>query len=137
VDAKQVTLVQQTFEKAAALGDQVADIFYNELFAIDPALRGMFKGDMTEQKKKLLTMLAMVVRSLHVPEAILKPVQGLGVKHLDYGVKPEHYTMVGNALLRTLKKGLGADYTAEVESAWTAAYTTLSNLMKEAAHGAK
>jgi hemoglobin-like flavoprotein len=137
VDAKQVTLVQQTFEKAAALGEQVADIFYAELFAIEPALQSMFKGNMAEQKKKLLAALAMVVRSLHVPEAIIKPAQSLAVKHLDYGVKPEHYAMVGNALLRTLKKGLGAEYTAEVETAWTAAYGTLANLMKEAAYGGK
>ena len=135
MDSKQVALVQQTFEKAAALGEKVADIFYTELFAIEPALKAMFKGDLTEQKRKLLASLAMVVRSLHVPEAILRPARDLAVKHVDYGVKPEHYTIVGNALLRTLKQGLGADFTAEVETAWTEAYRTLANIMKEAAYG--
>ena len=135
MDAKQVALVQKSFEKAATLGEQVADIFYKELFAIEPALQGMFKGNMAEQKKKLLATLAMVVRSLHMPEAILKPVQNLAVKHLDYGVKPGHYTLVGNALLRTLRKGLGADYTAEVEAAWTEAFRTLASIMKDAAYG--
>jgi hemoglobin-like flavoprotein len=135
MDAKQVALVQQSFEKAAALGQQVADIFYGELFAIDPSLRAMFKGTMTEQKKKLLAALALVVRSLHTPEKIMRPVQDLAVKHLDYGVKAEHYTLVGNALLRTLKKGLGDEFTPELREAWIEAYKTLASIMKEAAYG--
>ena len=135
MDARQVALVQASFEKAAALGEKVAEIFYAELFAIDPALRRMFKGDMAEQRKKLLTTLAMVVRSLHTPEKIVRPAQNLAVKHVAYGVKPEHYTLVGNALLRTLKKGLGAAYTPEVRDAWVEAFRTLAGIMKEAAYG--
>jgi hemoglobin-like flavoprotein len=135
MDAKQVALVQQSFEKAAALGEQVADIFYNELFAIDPDLRAMFKGDMREQKKKLLATLGLVVRALHTPEKIIGPAQNLAVKHLDYGVKPEHYALVGNALLRTLRKGLADQYTPELHQAWVAAFKTLASIMKEAAYG--
>ena len=135
MDSTQVALVQNTFEQAAALGEQVADIFYKELFAIDPTLRTMFKGDMREQKKKLLTTLAFVVRSLHTPDKILKPAQNLAIKHVAYGVMPEHYTLVGNALLRTLKKGLGEQYTPEVCDAWVEAFRTLARIMKEAAYG--
>ena len=95
----QVTLVQKSFEKVSTLGLKVSEIFYAELFAIDPSLRTMFKGDMQEQHKKLLSALALVVRSLHAPEKILGAVEKLAVKHVDYGVKPEHYTYVGNALV--------------------------------------
>jgi hemoglobin-like flavoprotein len=136
MDSHHVALVQQSFEKAAAMGEKVAEIFYAELFAIDPSLRAMFKGDMKQQGKKLLTALALVVRSLHAPEKILGPVKQLAVKHLDYGVRPEHYTYVGNALLRTLKKGFGAEFTPELSEAWVEAYRLLATVMKEAAYGA-
>jgi nitric oxide dioxygenase len=135
MDSQQVRLVQQSFEKAAVLGEKVAELFYAELFAIDPSLKSMFKGNMRDQHKKLVTTLALVVRSLHAPEKILQAVKNLAVKHVDYGVKPEHYTLVGNALLRTLKKGLGADYTPEVRDAWIAAFRTLAGIMKDAAYG--
>jgi len=95
----------------------------------------MFKGDMQEQRRKLLTALALVVRSLHSPEKILNPVRQLAVKHVDYGVRPEHYTYVGNALLRTLKKGLGPDFTPELSDAWVEAFRMLAKVMKEAAYG--
>jgi hemoglobin-like flavoprotein len=135
MNARQVALVQQSFEKVAALGDKAAELFYVELFAIDPSLRQMFKGDMRDQRRKLLSALALVVRSLGTPEKIIGQVQKLGVKHVEYGVLPEHYTLVGNALLRTLKKGLGEQFTPDLREAWIEAFRTLATLMKEAAYG--
>ena len=135
MDPHKITLVQQSFEKVAGMGEKAAELFYAELFAIDPSLRSMFKGSMQEQHKKLLSALALVVRSLHTPEKILGAVEKLAVKHLDYGVKPEHYTYVGNALLRTLKKGLGDEFTTELCDAWTDAFRLLARVMKEAAYG--
>jgi nitric oxide dioxygenase len=135
MDSRQVALVQRSFEKVAPLGVKVTEIFYAELFAIDPSLRKMFKGDMREQHKKLLAALAMIVRSLHAPEKILGPAKTLAIRHLDYGVTPIHYTYVGNALLRTLKKGLGDEFTPELRAAWVEAFRTLAGVMKEAAYG--
>ena len=135
MDERKITLVQQSFEKVAKLGIKAAELFYAELFAIDPSLRAMFKGNMQVQHTKLLSALALVVRSLHTPEKIITAVQKLAVKHLDYGVKPEHYTYVGNALLRTLKKGLGPEFTPELSEAWVEAFRMLARIMKEAAYG--
>ncbi|HTS39092.1 MAG TPA: globin family protein [Xanthobacteraceae bacterium] len=135
MDARQVTLVQESFEKVAALGEKVAELFYAELFAIEPSLRDMFKSNMQEQHRKLLSTLAMVIRSLQAPEKIMGPAQKLAVKHLDYGVQPVHYTYVGNALLRTLKKGLGDQFTPELRDAWVEVFRTLATIMKQAAYG--
>jgi hemoglobin-like flavoprotein len=135
MDAHKTALVQESFEKVAAMGVKVSETFYAELFAIDPSLQSMFNGNMQDQHKKLLSALAMVVRSLHRPEKILNGVEALAVKHLDYGVKAEHYTYVGNALLRTLKKGLGSEFTPELCDAWTEAFRMLARVMKEAAYG--
>ena len=97
MDAHKIALVQDSFEKVSALGLQAAEIFYAELFAIDPSPKAMFPGDLKGQQKKLLAALAMVVRSLHTPVKIMDSVEKLAVKHLDYGVQPKHYTYVGNA----------------------------------------
>ena len=135
MDARSVNLVQHSFEKVALSGRAVAEIFYSELFSIDPSLRSMFSTNMVEQHKKLLASLVFVVRSLHTPEAILDQVKMLAVKHVRYGVMPEHYTYVGNALLRTLKKSLGAEFTPEVRQAWVDAYRMLAGVMKQEAYG--
>jgi len=135
MDAHKIALVQQSFEKVAGLGLKAAELFYAELFAIDPSLRPMFKGDIKEQHNKLLSALSLVVRSLNRPEKIIGPVEKLAVRHLDYGVEPIHYTYVGNALMRTLKKGLGDDFTPELFDAWVEAFRMLAQIMKNAAYG--
>jgi len=135
MDAHSIALVQASFEKVVPLGDKVPQIFYDELFTLDPSLRPMFQSDMTEQRKMILTALSMVVRSLDKPEAIAEPVKALGKRHVTYGVKPAHFATVGSALLNTLQKGLGDEFTPELRQAWVEAYAALSGMMKEAAYG--
>lgn len=129
MNTSQVTLVQESFEQVKPIADAAADLFYGRLFELDPALRPYFKGDLAEQKKKLMQTLAFVVAGLDRPETILPAVQALGQRHVGYGVKDEHYVTVGGALLWTLEQGLGDQFTADVSAAWTAAYTLLANVM--------
>ena len=73
---------------------------------------------------------------LDAPAGILDPLKTLAVRHVGYGVKPEHYTYMGDVeLLRTLEKGLGEEFTPELRNAWVAAFQALATIMKEAAYG--
>ncbi len=97
----------------------------------------MFPDDMTEQRKKLMATLAIVVNGLTNLETILPAASALAKRHVGYGAVAEHYPVVGGALLWTLEKGLGEAWTPQVAAAWTAAYTTLSNFMISEAYGQK
>jgi len=90
---------------------------------------------MTEQRRKLMSTLAIVVSGLSDLPSILPAASALATRHVAYGAKPEHYPVVGSALLWTLEQGLGKDWTADVADAWTAAYTTLSTFMINQAYG--
>lgn len=126
---EQVKLVQGSFSKVAPIAGQAADLFYGRLFEVAPAVRPMFPDDLSEQKKKLMGMLAVVVNGLDKLDTILPAASALAKRHVDYGAKAEHYPVVGEALLWTLEKGLGEAWTSEVEDAWTEAYGTLSGFM--------
>jgi hemoglobin-like flavoprotein len=130
--SEQIMLVQQTFALVQPQADGVAELFYQRLFVLDPSLRPLFKADLSEQRSKLMGTLALVVHNLPQPEKILPAVRTLGRRHAGYGVKDEHYTTVGAALLWTLAHGLGDGFTPEVKTAWTAAYTLLANEMQSA-----
>ncbi|WMT77655.1 globin family protein [Bradyrhizobium sp. Ash2021] len=132
---EQVTLVQQSFSKVAPISEQAAVIFYDRLFEVAPTVRAMFPNEMTEQRKKLMAALAVVVNGLSNLEAILPAASALAKRHVNYGAKPEHYPVVGGALLWTLEKGLGEAWTTDVAAAWTAAYGTLSGYMISEAYG--
>ena len=133
MNSRQIELVQASFEKVVPIAAVAADLFYSRLFELDPSLRHMFNGDLTEQKQKLMQMLTVVVRSLKRLEELVPAVQQLGRRHGNYGVQNSQYATVGAALLWTLEQGLGPDFTPEVKEAWTAAYTVLSNTMQAAA----
>src|SRR6201991_2544701 len=129
MDESQVKLVQETFAKVAPISEHAAVLFYDRLFEVAPSVRAMFPDDMKEQRKKLMATLAVVVGGLTNLEAVLPAASALAKRHVNYGAKAEHYPVVGGALLWTLEKGLGDDWTPEVSAAWIAAYGTLSGFM--------
>jgi len=131
----QIRLVQDSFGKVAPISEQAAVLFYGRLFEVAPAVRAMFPDDMAEQRKKLMATLAVVVNGLSNLEAVLPAASALAKRHVGYGARPEHYPVVGGALLWTLEKGLGDAWTPDVAEAWTAAYGTLSGYMIQEAYG--
>src|SRR6202451_1970533 len=132
---EQVNLVQQSFAKVAPISEAAAVLFYDRLFEVAPSVKAMFPADMTEQRKKLMATLAVVVNGLANLQSILPAASALATRHVSYGARPEHYPVVGAALLWTLEKGLGEAWTPEVAEAWTAAYATLSGYMISEAYG--
>lgn len=131
----QIKLVQDSFANVAPIAERAATIFYDRLFEVAPAVKAMFPVDLSEQRKKLMATLVVVVNGLSNLESILPAASALAKRHVAYGAKPEHYPVVGSALLWTLEKGLGPAWTPEVAAAWTAAYGTLSDFMIAEAYG--
>jgi len=133
---EQIQVVQHTFNKVKPISSTAAQLFYNRLFDVDPSVRALFKGDMNEQGAKLMQMIGVAVAGLGSPESIAPAVTELGRRHVGYGVDEGHYATVRATLLWTLKQGLGADFTPEVEVAWGTAYDFLATVMQQAAKGA-
>lgn len=133
---EQISMIRDSWEKVVPIADQAAALFYGRLFELDPALRPMFKGDMTEQGKKLMQMIGVAVDNLDKLDEIVPAIQEMGVRHLGYGVKNSHYDTVGEALLWTLGQGLGDAFTPQLKMAWTDVYTLLAGTMKDAAREA-
>jgi hemoglobin-like flavoprotein len=131
----QVKAVQESWRKVLPISATAAELFYSRLFALDPSLQALFKGDMKAQGRKLMAMIGSAVTGLNDLPRLVPAVQDLGRRHGGYGVKDEHYETVGAALLWTLEKGLGDGFTPDVKSAWTQVYGVLATTMKGAAAG--
>ena len=133
-----IELVQSSFSKVAPIADTAAEIFYNRLFELDPALKDLFPSDNKEAMKgqgnKLMTMLASAVAGLNALDKLVPILEGLGKRHVEYKVEPSHYDTVGTALLDTLEIGLKENFTPEVKQAWVDVYTTMATVMKSAAY---
>jgi len=131
----QIKAIQDSFTKVVPIAEQAAALFYGRLFEIAPEVKPLFRGDMTEQGRKLMATLGVVVNGLGNLETVLPAASALAKRHVDYGVKPGDYAPVGAALLWTLEQGLGDDWTPDLAAAWGAAYTVLSDYMIGEAYG--
>jgi hemoglobin-like flavoprotein len=125
----QIQLVQSTLPFIVSEKEQVARLFYARLFQLDPALRDLFGADLAKQGQKLVTMLGTLIAGLNRPEQIVPLLSALGQRHTSYGVQDSHYATVGAALLWTLERCLGPDFTAEMREAWIALYFVVSRTM--------
>lgn len=134
---EQIEIVKENFNQIAPLADEVATEFYERLFQLDASLRPLFKEDLTEQKKKLMMMLKFAVGTLDRMSVFEPSLEELGRRHNAYGVRETHYETVGNALILTLRKMLGAALTEKLEAAWIAAYTFIAGTMMCGANRAK
>ena len=133
VDDNTKQLVQDSFAQVAPIAETAAEIFYKRLFELDPSVKPLFKSDMAVQGRLLMQTIGAAVAGLDDLSALTPIVQDLGVRHARYGVQPEHYDTVGEALLWTLGQGLGEKFTPEVRTAWTEVYSLLAQVMQDAA----
>ena len=126
--------VQSTWKKVEGIAPQAAALFYANLFEADPALKPLFKGDMTTQGQKLIRMIGAAVGKLDELDTLVPILQNLARRHVGYGVKNAHYDTVGRALLKTLEQALGPAFTPQVNAAWSEVYGVMAGVMTSAAN---
>ena len=126
-----VELVQRSWAHVAPSATEVAELFYGNLFARDPSLMALFRGDMRAQGQKLMAMIGVAVGKLGQRDVLVPVLRSLGQRHTGYGVQARHYDTVGVALLKTLEQGLGDAFTPEVRAAWTEVYALVARTMQE------
>ncbi len=112
-------LVRDSFEVIREMSTPTAMLFYGRLFDLDPSLRELFHVDFKVQSGKLMETLALVVESADRLDLLRPTLRDLGRRHVDYGVRPEHYQTVSTALIWALAQAMQPDFHDEVREAWT------------------
>ena len=123
--------VRGSFDRIWPVSARAADLFYSRLFEIAPEVRPLFRRDLDEQKRKFMSTLAVIVGSLDDSSKLVPLIDTLAQQHRDYGIRPAHYAMVREALLWSLKRGLGEAWTPGVAASWSKAYGIVSGMMIE------
>jgi hemoglobin-like flavoprotein len=111
-------LLRKSFQAVEAAPLVAALIFYRRLFELEPRLRPLFKTDIEIQSAKLVDMLRLSLSLLERPAALAAELEELGARHVTYGVKEEHYELVGQALLEMLQQVQRNGFDAQTRAAW-------------------
>lgn len=130
----QIELVRVTWQRVKPRRAAASELFYQRLFELAPDVRALFRRDMASQGAMLVATLDAVVGSVDRLAEVLPMAEQLARRHVAYGVQPQHYDTVGQALLWTLEQGLGEDFTPAARHAWACTYALLAEAMKRAAY---
>ena len=131
ISERQKQLVQNSFVLVEPIAEQAAGIFYQKLFEYAPNLEPLFKSDIKSQGRKLMATLKVAVKGLDDLDGLVPVLQQLSDRHKDYGVHVDDFTPVGNALLFTLKTGLGDKFDTETRQAWIDVYKIVAMVMRQ------
>jgi hemoglobin-like flavoprotein len=125
--------LKSSWAAVAAYGDQVPLRFYSRLFVIAPDTRGLFPLSMASQRDRFVIALGRTITHIDHLERLRPHLEQLGRGHRRFGVVPEHYRPVGEALLATMADFLGDDWTPELAQTWEDAYQVVAGIMIGAA----
>jgi hemoglobin-like flavoprotein len=128
--AREISLIRTSFQKLTPIAEQTAGLFYARLFELDPSLRELFRGNLTEQGPKLMQMIRLAVNGLDHFDTLAPVVRQLGRRHAVHHVRESHYDTVGEALLWALARALGAEFTLETRIAWGKTYWLLAETLR-------
>ncbi|MFF1717866.1 globin domain-containing protein [Streptomyces sviceus] len=126
-------LIRRTMAEVAPVAEKVTSYFYALLFVRHPGLRPLFPASMDAQRDRLLRALLTAVQHIDNPPVLVDYLQNLGRGHRKYGTRAEHYPAVGECLIGALSKYASGSWDRETEAAWVRAYTTISQVMIDAA----
>ncbi len=130
----QQQLVRATFAQLMEHHDRVAELLYQELFRLEPKSKSLFRGNIDDQKKKLMRMLTIAVENINNIKELQPMLYNLGMIHQSFGIEPHHFVSFGEALMFALRNVLKESFTREVEESWRAAYHYFEFTMKNFPH---
>jgi hemoglobin-like flavoprotein len=135
--ALEVETLEESFDLVAPQGDELIRKFYDDLFEVAPSVKPLFANvDMEGQRQALLNMLVVLRESLRDLDDIVPDLEELGVRHAEYGAKPEHYPVVGEVLIGAMAEVGGDAWKPEYTAAWQEAYAVVQDVMVSGAAAA-
>ena len=131
LDQKTIEIVKSTVPALQAHGLEITKHFYQTMFTNNPEVKAFFdmnKQASGEQPKALAMTVLAAAQNIDNLGALLPAVQKIGKRHVEVGILPEPYPIVGQNLLIAIKDVLGDAATDEVIEAWGKAYGVIADI---------
>ncbi|MFT4415544.1 NO-inducible flavohemoprotein [Fredinandcohnia humi] len=124
-----IEIIKSTVPVLEKHGKDITTRFYQLMFSNHPELLHIFNhANQRHGRQQTALANAVYAAAAHIDnlEAIIPVVKQIGHKHRALGIKPEHYPIVGENLLASIKDVLGSAATDEIINAWAEAYSVIA-----------
>jgi len=129
--ASQVAVIKQTIPLLQENGEVLTRHFYERMFRENPEVLAFFNPAHQKagsQQRALASAICAYAQHIETPELLTDAVELIAQKHASLGIQPEHYPIVGENLLASIREVLGEGATPEIIDAWAAAYGVLADI---------
>lgn len=131
LSAQTRAIVKATVPVLEKQGTAITKVFYKNMLNEHKELLNIFNR-VNQAKGAQPTALATTVLAAakHIDDlsVLLPHVEQIGHKHRALQIKPEHYPIVGEYLLKAIKETLGAAATPDILGAWGEAYGAIADI---------
>ena len=133
MDSRTVSIARESYAPLASRGAELADRFFENLFARQAAVRPFFPADVSDQKRQLAGTLNAILESAQKLETVTPKLVELGKKYAAQGAQPVHYSAVSRVLIDTMREMWGLGWQARYTRAWTGIFGALAKVMVKGA----
>lgn len=127
-----IAIVKSTAPILEKQGELLTQHFYKRMFSHNPEVAPLFNfTNQTSglQQKALAGAICAYAANIDNLEILGGAVELIAQKHTSLQIKPEHYPIVGENLLASIREILGEGATDDIINAWDEAYSFLANIM--------
>jgi hemoglobin-like flavoprotein len=131
LSATTIATIKATAPALQQHGVAITTRMYERLFT-NPDVKAMFDAaaqESGEQPRRLAAAILGYAQNIDKLENLTAAVGRMVERHVDTGVKAEHYPLVAQALLPAIRDVLGEAATDEVLAAWGEAYWVLAEIL--------
>lgn len=129
---KTIAVVKSTAPVLEQNGEILTRHFYQRMFRENPEVKAFFNSTHQAggtQQRALAGAICAFAANVDNLEVLGAAVEGIAQKHAGLGILPEHYPIVGENLLASIKEVLGEAATPEIIDAWAEAYGFLAGIL--------
>lgn len=129
---KTIQIVKSTAPILQEHGETLTRHFYKRMFSHNPEVAPFFNPahqSAGKQQRALAGAIAAYAANIDNLEVLGGAVELIAQKHASLMIKPEHYPIVGENLLASIREVLGEGATDDVINAWAEAYGFLADIL--------
>ncbi|APC97988.1 NO-inducible flavohemoprotein [Francisella frigiditurris] len=127
-----IDIIKTTIPILEENGIALTKYFYHRMFVNNPEIKKFFNQAHQEnnsQQEALAVAILAYAKNIDNLDALGSAIELISQKHASLQIKPEHYPIVGNNLIESIKEVLNLDSSSNIILAWEDAYRFLANIL--------
>ncbi len=126
-----IEIIKSTAEYITSRDTDITQAMYKILFSKYPNVQILFANAPKNQYMRLAEILSAYAVNIEKIDRLRPALFVIAKRHVEVGIKPVHYPMIGMVLMQAIEETLQNQATIEFMDAWREAFQVIANILIE------